>query len=143
MADVLKANYACARDPKAAWIPVDAPACEIKGTLEPGVNEIKVTYISASALKARMSAGSAPLLLDVREPSELVSPLGALDGVVNIPIGSLTKRLPELESLRAQDLVVVCRSGARATTAAQILMKSGFPNVSVLEGGMLAWNRTI
>jgi glyoxylase-like metal-dependent hydrolase (beta-lactamase superfamily II) len=143
MADVLKANYTCAHDPKAAWIPMDAAACEVKGTLEPGVNDIKVDYISASDLRQKLSSGTATVLLDVREPSELVSPLGAIDGVINVPIGSLAKRMSELDSVRDRDLVVVCRSGARATTAAQILMKSGFSNVSVLEGGMLAWNRAV
>jgi sulfur dioxygenase len=47
MKDVLKANYACAGDPKAAWIPADAPACEVKGTLLPGVNEIRVPTVSS------------------------------------------------------------------------------------------------
>jgi sulfur dioxygenase len=141
MADVLKANYTCARDPKAAWIPADAPACEIKGTMEKGVNEIEVVTMTPKELEDALASGAPLLLLDVREPFELDAHPGAIDGVVNIPIGSLAKRLDELEDHIDKKIVVVCRSGARAVTAAQILTKAGFKNVRVLEGGMLAWQK--
>lgn len=142
MADVLKANYTCARDPKSAWIPADIAACEIKGTMENGVNEIEVAYISAKALQDKLSSGERPLLLDVRQPSELVTPLGALDGVLNIPIGLLASKMNEIADYRDKEIIVICRSGARATTGAQILKKSDFLNVKVLEGGMIAWQTT-
>ena len=139
MKDVLKANYACARDPKAAWIPVDTPACEVKGTMDTGVNEIQVATITVPELKARLKAGQDPVLLDVREEYELQGELGHLDGIVHIPIGHLAHRLEELEQVGQREVVTVCRSGARAHTAAQILRQAGFPRVSVLEGGMIAW----
>lgn len=139
MADVLKANYTCARDPKSVWIPADVAACEIKGTMEKGVNEIEVDHISAKALKEKLNSGEKPLLLDVRQPDELQSPLGAIDGVLNIPIGILASRLDDLSDYTDKEIIVVCRSGARATTGAQILKKSGFNNVKVLDGGMIAW----
>lgn len=142
MADVLKANYTCAQDPKAAWIPVDAPACEIKGTMEKGVNEIAVEYITPRALKELLALGKQPLLLDVREPYETTGELGALSGIKNIPIGSLSGKLDTLSADTNQEIVVICRSGARATTGAQILKKAGFSNVKVLEGGMLAWRQS-
>ncbi len=143
MADVLKANYTCAQDPKSAWIPVDVAACEIKGTMEKGVNEIEVAYISATALKEKLASSQRPLLLDVRQPSELASPLGALDGVLNIPIGLLASKLDEIADYTDKEIIVICRSGARATTGTQILKKSGFHDVKVLEGGMLAWRQVI
>jgi rhodanese-related sulfurtransferase len=139
MEDVLKANYACARDPKAAWIPVDTPACEVKGTLDVGVNEIEVSPITVGELKERLKAGEKPLLLDVREEYELYGELGHLDGIVHIPIGHLAHRLDELQETENREIVTVCRSGARAHTAAQILRQAGFPRVRVLDGGMIAW----
>lgn len=139
MKDVLKANYACARDPKAAWIPVDAPACEVKGTMAQGANDLKATQIKALDLKQSLKSKQPPLLVDVREPAELKSDLGHLSNVKNIPIGSFSSRLRELESFKDKKIVTVCRSGGRATTAAQILMQAGFPQVQVLEGGMTAW----
>lgn len=140
MKDVLKANYACAKDPNSAWIPIDTPACEIKGTLEKGVNETEVGYITAVELKKKFSSSEGkPILLDVREPYELSDQLGAIEGVVNVPIGFLTMKLKELEAYKNEEIIVICRSGARATTGAQILKKASFNNVTVLEGGMIAW----
>jgi glyoxylase-like metal-dependent hydrolase (beta-lactamase superfamily II)/rhodanese-related sulfurtransferase len=142
MKDVLKANYACARDPNAVWIPIDAPACEVKGTLQPGVNEIRVSTVSSSMLRERLASQNPPLLLDVREPAELSEQLGHIGGALNVPIGSLIEKMSQLENSRDREIVTVCRSGARAMTAAQILTRVGFQRVSVLAGGMIAWNKT-
>ena len=141
MKDVLKANYACARDPTSAWVPVDTPACEIKGTLEHGVNDIQVAGIPAEELKWRLDADKAPVLLDVREKKELAGKLGHLPGIKHIPIGSLTDRLLELGNYKDKEIVTVCRSGGRAHTAAQIFMQAGFKHVYNLEGGMSNWNK--
>jgi len=140
MKDVLKANYACARDPKAAWIPVDSPACEVKGTMSLSANEIEIASLPPSVLRQKLSGGNKPVLLDVREAVELDGPLGHLDGIVHIPIGSLAARLGELEKYQSDEVITVCRSGGRAYTAAQILGTAGFTNVFVLEGGMIGWN---
>ncbi|UCF97500.1 MAG: MBL fold metallo-hydrolase [Spirochaetaceae bacterium] len=143
MKDVLKANYACARDPKAAWIPVDTPACEVKGTLDVGVNEVEVVAITVSGLREKLASEQPPLLLDVRESYELSGELGHIEGILHIPIGSLAHQLDELEAAAAgkhREIVTVCRSGARAFTAAQILGQAGFAKVQVLEGGMISWN---
>ena len=141
MKEVLKANYACARDPKAAWIPVDVPACEVKGTLALGANDQKVEGISVDDLKQRIAAGVPLVLLDVRNPEELQGPLGQLPRVRNIPVGDLAKRLTELESFKNAEIVTICRSGGRSHTAAQILMQAGFQNVRGLMGGMTAWKQ--
>ena len=140
MKDVLKANYACARDPKAAWIPTDSPACEVKGTLDVGVNEIEVASIPAFILKQKLNSAPPPILLDVREPFELSGPLGQIEGVLNISVTKLSARLADLEQYKNKEIITVCRSGARAYTAAQILGTAGFGNVFVLEGGMISWN---
>jgi len=142
MKDVLKANYACARDPRAAWIPADSPACEVKGTIDPGTNEIQVATITSPILMQKISSGSPPVLIDVREKEELSGPLGHIDNIMHIPVAGLVKKIPELERYKNHDIVTICRSGSRAHTAAQILTKAGFPKVSVLAGGMMAWNST-
>jgi rhodanese-related sulfurtransferase len=139
MKDVLRANYACARDPKAAWIPVDVPACEVKGTLAVGVNEQQVAAMPVAELKRRLDAGQAPVLVDVRETHELRDELGHLPGIRHVPVGSLSSRLVELEPDKDREIVTVCRSGGRATTAAQILQQAGFTHVQSLDGGMTAW----
>ena len=142
MKDVLKANYACAKDPKAAWIPVDSPACEVKGTLETGVNDIDVVTITAAELKDKIESGETPVLIDVREKYELTGELGHITGITHVPIGNLAHKLDEIETAASGkngEIVTVCRSGARAFTAAQILGQAGFSKVMVLEGGMISW----
>ena len=140
MKDVLKANYACAKDPKAAWIPVDSPACEIKGTMEKGVNDLEVGHISAKELKEKLDSNNSNLvLLDVREKYELNGELGHIEGTLNIPVGLLSAKLDTLEKHKNDEIVVICRSGGRATTAAQTLKKADFKDARVLEGGMIKW----
>ncbi|MHC1719737.1 MAG: rhodanese-like domain-containing protein [Clostridiaceae bacterium] len=140
MKDVIKANYACSTDPKAAWIPEDTNACQIMGAVDKAVNELSIDYIKPVELKEKLASGEKDiLLLDVRESYELSDSLGHIEGIVNIPVGSLAGRLKELEGSRNKDVVVICRSGSRAATGAHILMKAGFGKVRVLKGGMIAW----
>lgn len=139
MRDVLKANYACTKDPKAARIPADSPACEVKGTLSIGAHKMQVSRLSAPELKLKLLIPAKPVLLDVREKAELDGPLGHIEGIIHIPIAGLGKRLDELERYRDKEIVTICRSGGRAYTAAQILTTAGFKKVAVLEGGMTAW----
>lgn len=143
MKDVLKANYACARDPKAAWIPVDAPACEIKGTMSPGVNEETVPTIPIAEVMRRVEANEldGTVILDVREPAELKGELGVIQGVVNIPVEQITQRLNELEKFKEKEIITVCRSGGRAHTAAAVLLKAGFRKVFNMSGGMTAFRQ--
>ncbi len=139
MHDVLKSNYACARDPGGVWIPVDSPACEVKGTLEIGVNEQVVNSINVQKLKTRLKDDQVPILIDVRDKHELTGPLGHLPNIKHIPLPNLISKLDELKDFKNQEIILVCRSGARAHTAAQILQKGNFSKVFVLEGGMIAW----
>jgi len=139
MKDVLKANFACAREPGAVWIPADLPACEIKGTMAHTANDIEVAAITVEQLQQMLHSSSPPILLDVRESAELKRDLGHLPSIVHIPIGSLSGRLTELNDYKNRKIVTVCRSGGRAHTAARILVQAGFSDVNLLKGGMTAW----
>jgi glyoxylase-like metal-dependent hydrolase (beta-lactamase superfamily II)/rhodanese-related sulfurtransferase len=141
MADVLKANYSCSTDPDAAYIPKDSPACEVMGTLDPALENISVDYISFSQLADKLNK-SKPTIIDVREAYELNDELGHIEGVVNMPMGHLMAKIHKSEILKDADIVLVCRSGARAETAARELVNDGYTNVSVLMGGMIAWRES-
>ncbi len=143
MNDVLKANCACIRDPKAVRIPADAPACETKCTMSPGTAEQQVPTISVAEVKRRveMNQLNGTVILDVRESAELKGELGVITGVVNIPAGQVTQRLKELEKFKDKEIITVCRSGARAHTAAAILLKAGFKKVFNMNGGMTAFRQ--
>ena len=76
------------------------------------------------------------MLLDVRSPIEFESE--RIEGAVNVPLDALDARLDEIPE-RA-DLVVVCRTGVRATIAAEALARGG-RRARVLDGGVQAWRR--
>lgn len=73
--------------------------------------------------------------LDVRTQEEWAD--FHIAGSTLIPLSELTDRLDELP--RDQDIVVVCRSGHRSLTAANILQQAGFTRLSSLSGGLQAW----
>lgn len=101
--------------------------------------------ISALELSKKVSSDSPPLLLDIRESHELASQLGHIDGILHIPLASLERRYQELtsdgDSKMGREITVICRSGQRALTGADILLKKDFKKVSVLDGGMIAWRK--
>jgi len=100
-----------------------------------------VPETSASALAAALRATHPPLVLDVREPEEFVADLGHIEGALLVPMDALRRRLPKLAGYIDQEVVVVCRAGARSATATVILRQAGFARVRNLAGGMLAWSR--
>lgn len=104
-----------------------------------------VPFLDASAVKARMDGGEDILVLDVRTPAEFNGNLGHVPDSLNLPLGDLNKRLGELaddlETYKDQHVCVLCRTENRSPRAAKVLKRHGFKNLSVLKGGMVAWNR--
>jgi glyoxylase-like metal-dependent hydrolase (beta-lactamase superfamily II)/rhodanese-related sulfurtransferase len=100
----------------------------------------EVRQLSPAAVHAQMSSDSPPLLLDVREPDEYSGELGHIPGSLLVPLKELAERAPEFSAQKPRDVIVVCRSGVRSTTAAAILTGLGFEHVANLKGGMLDWN---
>ena len=95
--------------------------------------------MTAAALKARIDAGNAPLILDVREPSEAA--ICRLPGSILIPLGELPRRLNELDP--AAEIVVHCKSGGRSARAVALLREKGFTGAVNLSGGILNWIKEI
>jgi len=95
--------------------------------------------IAPKALGARIAwADQSLVVLDVRTPEEFAA--GHLPGAINIPHTELASRVAELEGSRDNDIVVYCRSGARAATALGVLEKSGFKRLFHLEGDYTRWS---
>ncbi len=76
-------------------------------------------------------------ILDVRDAAEFAT--GHLPNAKNIPLADLDSRIGELDKLKSKSVVVVCQSGARASSAAAKLAKAGFADVVNLDGGVAAW----
>lgn len=139
MKEVLKANVHCTRERGGLHIPSEGSACEALGTLT-SASQVEPTQISAHELRNRLDAKDKLVLLDVREPAELSEELGHIAGIVHIPVGLVIQRLLELKPYAEKEIVVICKMGGRARSAAKILQSEGFPSVKVLSGGMIAWN---
>ncbi|MEK6985876.1 MAG: HesA/MoeB/ThiF family protein [Candidatus Thermoplasmatota archaeon] len=73
-------------------------------------------------------------LLDVREPDELE--MGAIAGVINIPLNDLSVRMGELP--QGKTVVCICAVGGRSARATTILNEHGIAALN-LRGGMRAW----
>jgi len=78
-------------------------------------------------------------VVDVRDAKEFAE--GHLPEARNIPLAELDKRVGELNKFKNQSLIVVCKTGARASAAAAKLAKAGFADVVNLEGGIAAWQK--
>ncbi|WP_460614585.1 MULTISPECIES: rhodanese-like domain-containing protein [Hymenobacter] len=95
--------------------------------------------ITAAELKERQAAGTAPVIIDVREPWE--NEESRIEGSQNIPLGTLPTKLDELEDLKEQEVVVHCKGGGRSSSAKAFLTQQGFKHVRNLVGGMQAYQQ--
>lgn len=95
--------------------------------------------INVIELKKQMKENPDLIILDVRKPEELSGPLGKIDGVINIPVQELEKRVNELDKYKDKDIAVICRTGHRSVIATEILLKHGFTKTKNVEGGMTAY----
>jgi rhodanese-related sulfurtransferase len=86
-----------------------------------------------------LAAGKDIVILDVRNPEELVSGPAPIKNAVNIPVPALSQRYAELP--RDKDIVVVCRTGRRSAAAADFLVRAGFKNIYNLVGGMTSYRQ--
>jgi rhodanese-related sulfurtransferase len=92
--------------------------------------------ISVTELKRLIEAGSAPKVVDVREPHEYET--DHIDAE-NIPMGTVPDHIGHLLPWKDQDLVICCRSGGRSGQITMYLSSQGFSKVQNLKGGMLSW----
>ncbi len=97
----------------------------------------KPAVVEVTPEEARAKQQTGAVIVDVREPYELRE--GYIPGAVHIPLGSLSRRMKELDP--SKELVVVCRSGNRSITAVRFLQQGGFSQVSSMAGGMISWTR--
>ncbi len=78
-------------------------------------------------------------IIDVRRSEEFMGELGHIPGALLISLGpSLTRYLENSD--RSDEIVFVCRSGARSHTATAESVVLGYKFTSNMAGGMLAWN---
>lgn len=77
------------------------------------------------------------LVVDLRAINDFDK--GHIAGAKNVQMSQFDPESKNLAPAKALPVVLVCNVGQTATTAAKRLRKAGFANVSVLEGGIRAW----
>jgi hydroxyacylglutathione hydrolase len=83
----------------------------------------------------RRGGPDAPLVIDVRQPSEYEA--GHVPGSLPIGAGELPDRLDQLP--RDRPIATICASGYRASVAASLLRAAGFERVAWVAPGVPTW----
>jgi len=115
----------------------------IPGRLVPA-EAATVPLISARELAHRLSgAGSAAdvLLVDVRGSQERA--IASIPGAQAIYLDEFRSGAAVLQIPFDRPVVIYCRVGSRSEEACRILIGAGHPDVSSLQGGVLAWVRDV
>lgn len=93
--------------------------------------------IHAEELKNKIDSGDNLLIIDVRNPQELMR--GKLEKSINIPLDNFNNEIEKKISDKNAMVHLYCLSGGRSIIAAQIMDSLGYKNVYNLVSGMLAW----
>jgi len=98
-----------------------------------------IREIEAGDLADWVTTQSKPIkIVDVREMNEIQG--GTIPGAIPMPLATVPLRLSEFET--HEEVVLICRSGARSAQACMFMQQQGFRNVYNLRGGMFAWAGT-
>jgi hydroxyacylglutathione hydrolase len=98
---------------------------------------ISFPIIDVEELAKHQSKFESLYILDVRTNEEWQS--GHIQGAHHLELNYLENSLDQIP--HDQSIVVLCRSGQRASLAASLLKKHGFKDVSNVRGGMQAWKQ--
>lgn len=93
--------------------------------------------IDSHNLSQMLGSATPPRVLDVRTPGEFET--AHIAGAYNVPLDLLREHRDEIAEHLDEDVVLVCRSGQRATQAEETLRNAGLTNVHILDGGITAW----
>jgi rhodanese-related sulfurtransferase len=92
--------------------------------------------MNVKQLAEQIRTGTAPTLIDVREPDEYA--LVRLPDAVLKPLGGIYQWAQELD--KGQAYVLYCHTGSRSWQATYMLERMGFTQVINLSGGIEAWS---
>lgn len=78
------------------------------------------------------------VFLDLRDAAEFNK--GHIVGAINIPATKLTGRMAELEKLKDNPIVLVCKMGQQSGAAGKQLKAEKYEQVYKMTGGMMEWD---
>ncbi|RFA08702.1 hypothetical protein B7R54_05275 [Subtercola boreus] len=95
----------------------------------------------AARLAARASGADDFILLDVREPWE--RDFAGIDGSVLVPLQSLLSAAAEEVLPKSAEILVHCHHDTRSQYAREVMLQSGWQQVTFVEGGIDAWSAKV
>ena len=108
----------------------------IHAWVDSGRETQRLPHLSASDLKARLSAENPPAVIDVRSRDEFMDM--SIEGSDNLPLSIIHDNGAYTADID-METVVICQSGFRASIAASLLQSRGYSNISLLAGGLNEW----
>jgi len=99
--------------------------------------QAQITQIEPQALLDNIVNQQTLTILDVRSEQEFSE--GHIQGAINIPYDQLVQNKTRIAKYKAQELVLYCRSGRRASVAYQTLQNLGFSKLIDLRGHINLW----
>ena len=86
------------------------------------------------------------VVIDLRTSGQFARPPGHIEGAMNVSLielmGKIRQIKPELPVHSNVPVLLVCHNGQLSARAARMLRKGGLTKVSVLDGGLKAWNKS-
>ena len=102
-----------------------------------GEAKSQITEVTVGEIKNNIDAGKNFVLLDVRTSEEFKA--GHLPKGTNIPRGTLEFFIGKFYPNKDTEIVLYCRTDARAALCTNTLKEMGYTNVKNLKGGFKAW----
>ena len=96
-----------------------------------------VSPMSPWRLKMLVNEGRAPMLIDVRTPTEFES--FHIPGAINVPYPATLAELAFASPDPTRPVLVICMSGHRSPPVVRQMMQGGYTDVHNLTWGMMAW----
>jgi rhodanese-related sulfurtransferase len=93
--------------------------------------------LETAEVRELVNANPRTRLIDVRTPGEYVA--AHIPGSYNVPLDMLREHRAQIATEHDDPIVLVCASGARADQARAVLETAGLHQLSVLKGGVTAW----
>ena len=98
-------------------------------------------HVEAATVRGWLDRPDAVTVLDVRTPAEFET--AHIRGSYNLPLVLLAEHAEQIAARLDRQVVLVCRSGTRASEAQQRLAGVGADRVHVLDGGITAYTAAV
>jgi len=94
--------------------------------------------VSALAMPSLQRKGKS-ILIDVNKADSFNT--GHIPSAINMPLESFDVNDKTINKHKDSTIIIMCQTGTRSNKAAKLLVKAGFSNVNILQGGLVSWTK--